>query len=78
MQRNDSSKSLVSNGKRRPGQFDWHNEDCQVEIGKIYFDAAGRPHRNIWCATHGQWADESPTKVVWQFEDGTTIERIPK
>jgi hypothetical protein len=72
MVRNDSSKPLTSNGKTRNGQMEWHNETCQIEDYGI--SKTPQPHRQIWCATHGQWAHETPTKLVYHFEDGTKIE----
>jgi hypothetical protein len=36
------------------------------------------PHRAIWCATHGQWADESVVRTTYLFQDGTEIVRENK
>ena len=71
MVRNDKTKPLVSNGKRRPGQMKWHDENCQIEDYGI--SEVGRPIHTIWCATHGQWAHETPVKVTYTFEDGTEV-----
>lgn len=65
---------FTSNGKRRNGQYEWHDENCQIQdFGVKFYD--GKPSRNIWCATHSQWAIEVPVKVTWTFEDGTEVVR---
>lgn len=70
--RNNPDLPLVPNGKRRHGQFEWHNADCQVEM---YGERTWPPMRFIWCVTHGQWAHEVPVKVEYIFEDGTKVSR---
>jgi hypothetical protein len=73
LRRNNSSKPLISNGEHRNGQMDWHNGDCQIEDYGI--SRTPQPHRQIWCATHGQWAHETPVVVRYVFADGTVVER---
>jgi hypothetical protein len=79
MLRNNSKMTLISNGPRRPGQFEWHNENCLIEyygISKLDPENIGdMPLRTIWCATHGHWAHETPVRVIWEFEDGTRVTR---
>lgn len=72
--RNNKNYPLTENGQRRHGQFEWHNANCLVEDYGVRTSASGKPHRAIWCATHGQWAIETPVKVTYTFEDGTTKE----
>lgn len=74
LRRNNPRLKLVSNGPRRPGQYEWHNEHCLVEDYGIEL-FSGKPSHYIWCATHGQWASECPVKVVYYFQDGTLYEK---
>jgi hypothetical protein len=71
MLRNNSKLPLIPNGPRRPGQCDWHDENCQIEDGGI--SKTNPPHRIIWCATHRQWAHEKPISCVYAFKDGTEV-----
>ena len=74
MLRNNSKLDLCSNGKRRNGQFEWHDRNCQIEDYGIKW-SNGKPMQHIWCATHGQWAHETPISVSYTFEDGTVASR---
>jgi len=71
----DTKTPIVSNGPRRYGQFEWHNESCEVQMLGISREDDGKPLRMIWCVTHGQWAHEVPVSVTWEFRDGEKIVR---
>lgn len=67
------ASEIQPNGPRRNGQYEWHNENCQVRIGQT--DSRSR---TIWCVTHGQWASEVPVTVTYEYADGTKVVRDRK
>ena len=82
LHRNNPRMPLIRNGRRRHGQFEWHDENCLMEdygikrsptlSGDFFPDFP--PIHYLWCATHGQWASESPVSVTFTWDDGTTSE----
>lgn len=56
----------------RHGFYPWHNEKCLMTL---YDDRL--TERAFWCATHGQWAYETPTFASVTFEDGTVKQVSP-
>lgn len=69
---NERNKELTSNLHHRHGQFSWHDENCQIQDYGIKWND-GKPEHTIWCATHGQWAIETPVSITYKFEDGTEL-----
>jgi hypothetical protein len=75
MLRNNRTLPLIPNGRKRPGQLEHHTAECQMEDYGIV-QSGSKPYRCFWCATHGQWAHETPVKVTYTFDDGTEITQL--
>lgn len=72
MRHTNGSEPITPNGSRRHGQYEWHDENCEIQDKGIRW-SDGTPHREIWCVTHGQWAIEVPISVTYKFQDGMEI-----
>lgn len=72
MKHTNGSEPITLNGKRRHGQFEWHDANCEIQDKGIKW-SGGVPSREIWCVTHGQYASETIVSKTFKFEDGTEV-----